>query len=99
MPWSKVSAMDQRIQLVTEYRTGLYSMTELAAAYGVSRRIAYRWVDLCEREGLPFFGERLSARPSVDFGFGEVTDLMALNFEMITVSPPLNPATGRSMVA
>ena len=29
----------------------------------------------------PFFNERISARPNVELGFGEVTDLMALNFE------------------
>lgn len=51
MPWSQVSPMDQRLQFVAEYRTGLYSMTELAAAYGVSRRIGHRWVTLYEREG------------------------------------------------
>ena len=44
MPWSEVSPMDQRLQLVAEYLTGSYSMTELAAAYGVSRRIGYYWV-------------------------------------------------------
>ena len=29
----------------------------------------------------PFFNERVSARPNVQFGFGEVTDFMGLNFE------------------
>jgi transposase InsO family protein len=43
--------MDQRLQLVAEYLTGLYSMTELAATYGVSRRIAYYWVDRYQRDG------------------------------------------------
>jgi putative transposase len=51
MPWSEVSPMDQRLYFIAEYHTGLYSMTELAAAYGVSRRIGYRWVDLYDREG------------------------------------------------
>jgi putative transposase len=44
MPWSEVSSMDQRLQFVAEYLTGLYSMSELAAAYRVSRRIGYYWV-------------------------------------------------------
>jgi putative transposase len=43
--------MDQRLQLIAEFRTGLYSMTELAAAYGVSRRIGYYWVDRYTRDG------------------------------------------------
>jgi hypothetical protein len=31
----------------------------------------------------PFFSENMWARPNVEFGFGEVTDLIALNFEAI----------------
>ena len=41
--------MDQRLQFVAEYLTGLYSMTELTASYGISRRIGYYWVDRYER--------------------------------------------------
>src|SRR5215207_3477544 len=51
MPWSQVSPMDQRLQLVAEYLTGLYSMTELATSYGVSRRIGYYWVGRYQRDG------------------------------------------------
>jgi transposase InsO family protein len=43
--------MDQRLQLVAEYLTGSYSMTELAAAYGVSRRIGYYWVHRYHADG------------------------------------------------
>jgi transposase InsO family protein len=43
--------MDQRLQFVAEYLTGLYSMTELTASYGISRRIGYYWVDRYERDG------------------------------------------------
>jgi len=39
MPWSEVSSMDQRLQFLAEYLTGVYSMAELAATYGVSRRM------------------------------------------------------------
>ena len=43
--------MDQRLQFVGEYLTGLYSMTELAAMYEVSRRTAYYWVHRYQRDG------------------------------------------------
>ena len=43
--------MDQRLQFVAEYLTGLHSMTELAAAYGVSRRIGYHWLARDARDG------------------------------------------------
>jgi transposase InsO family protein len=50
--------VDQRLQLVAEYRTGLYSMTELAAAYGISRRSAYYWVQRYQRDGHVEAGSR-----------------------------------------
>jgi putative transposase len=38
--------MERRLQLVREYLSGLYSMTELAAQYGVSRKTGYKWTAL-----------------------------------------------------
>ena len=43
MPWQGVSIVDSRMAFVTEYLTGQVSMTELAAAYGVSRPTGYYW--------------------------------------------------------
>lgn len=43
--------MDQRLQFVAEYLTGLYSMTERTASYGISRRIGYYWLDRYEQDG------------------------------------------------
>ena len=51
MPWSEVSPMDQQLPLVAAYLTGLYSMTELAGTYGVSRRIGDYWVDRYRTDG------------------------------------------------
>ena len=51
MPWSQVSPMDSRQQMIAEYLTGLYSITELAATYGVSRRIAHHWINRYTRDG------------------------------------------------
>jgi putative transposase len=51
MPWQGVSPMDLRMRFITEYLTEHYSMTELAAAYGVSRKTAYYWVRHYQREG------------------------------------------------
>ena len=44
MPWQGVSIVDSRMAFLTEHLTGQASMTELAAAYGVSRPTAYYWV-------------------------------------------------------
>lgn len=51
MPWQGVSAVDLRMQFITEYLTECYSMTELAAAYGISRKTAYYWVTRYEHDG------------------------------------------------
>lgn len=44
MSWREDSPMDQRLQLVQDYHSGLFTMTELAEQYGVSRKTAYKWV-------------------------------------------------------
>ena len=51
MPWSQVSPMDSRQQFIAEYLTGLYSVTELAVSYGISRRIANYLITRYERDG------------------------------------------------
>jgi transposase InsO family protein len=54
--------MDARMQFVTEYHSGLFTMTELAAQYGISRRVAYKWVDRYDAEGVVGLRDR-SRRP------------------------------------
>jgi putative transposase len=51
MPWQGVSPVELRMRFITEYATELYSMTELAAMYGISRKTAYYWLRHYEREG------------------------------------------------
>lgn len=64
MPWRASSPMDQRLQLVQDYRSGLFTMTELAEQYEVSRKTAYKWVDRYAgaEEGLGALTDR-SRRP------------------------------------
>lgn len=51
MPWQGVSPVDLRMRFVTEYLTEHFSMTELAASYGISRKTAYYWINHYRREG------------------------------------------------
>jgi len=37
--------VDLRVQFISEYQTGLWSMTELTAQYGISRKTGYKWVE------------------------------------------------------
>ena len=62
MPWREMSPMDQRVQFVTEFRSGLFTMTELVAQYGISRKTGYKWVDRYEVDGVTGLTDR-SRRP------------------------------------
>jgi hypothetical protein len=43
--------MEQRLDFLREYETGLFTMSELATQYGISRKTAYKWVERYEAEG------------------------------------------------
>jgi transposase InsO family protein len=45
--------VDLRVQFIGEYQTELWSMTELAEQYGISRKTAYKWVARYEGGGAP----------------------------------------------
>jgi putative transposase len=51
MPWRETSPMEQRLEFVREYETELFTMTELAAQYGISRKTGYKWLAQYEAEG------------------------------------------------
>jgi putative transposase len=62
MPWRETSPMEQRLEFVHEYATDLFTMTELAAQYGISRKTGYKWVERYETDGADGLRDR-SRRP------------------------------------
>jgi transposase InsO family protein len=62
MPWREMLPMDQRIQFVGEFLSGFFTMTELTAHYGVSRKTGYKWVERYEAHGVAGLTDR-SRRP------------------------------------
>ena len=46
-----VAHVQQRLEFVCEYETELFTMTELAAQYGISRKTGYKWLARYEAEG------------------------------------------------
>ena len=62
MPWREMSPMKQRLAFLHEYETELFTMTELATQYGISRKTAYKWVERYEADGAPGLLDR-SRRP------------------------------------
>ena len=51
MPWQETSPMDQRERFIQDHRVDLYTMAELCARYGVSRKTGYKWLDRFDEEG------------------------------------------------
>jgi putative transposase len=62
MPWRETSSMEQRLEFVREYETELFSMTELAAQYGISRKTGYKWLEQYDAAGVLGLHDR-SRRP------------------------------------
>ncbi len=62
MPWKETCAMKERLQLVSLYQTGKYTVTELAQQFKVSRKTAHKWLGRFEAEGLSGLDE-LSRAP------------------------------------
>lgn len=62
MPWRERSPMDERVHFISEYRRGIWSMTELCDRCGVSRKTGYKWLARYEAEGAAGLAER-SSRP------------------------------------
>lgn len=52
MPWQETSPMEQRLQFVREYKTELFTMTDLAAQYGISRKTGYKWLERYDADGI-----------------------------------------------
>ena len=52
MPWPETSPMEQRLEFVRAYATELFTMTELAADYGISRKTGYKWVARYDADGV-----------------------------------------------
>jgi transposase InsO family protein len=62
MPWRETSPMEQRLDFVQEYASGLFTMTELAAEYGISRKTGYKWLERYATDGAVGLRDR-SRRP------------------------------------
>jgi putative transposase len=62
MPWHETAPMEQRLEFVREFETELFTMTELAAQYGISRKTGYKWLERYDAAGALGLADR-SRRP------------------------------------
>jgi putative transposase len=61
MPWLESCAMDERLRFVAEWLSGEVSKTELCEAYGISRRVGYKWLARYQAEGVSGLTDRSHA--------------------------------------
>lgn len=62
MPWSVETPMSQRREFVEDAQRGLFTMRELCARYGISRRVGYKWLTRYRELGLAGLADQ-SRRP------------------------------------
>jgi len=62
MPWEETTRTMLRAQFVEEFESCLYTLTELCARYGISRKTGYKWIERFAAEGVEGLADR-SRRP------------------------------------
>lgn len=51
MPWRESTKMTERVKLIEKWKSKVYSVTELAEEFGISRPSVYHWIERYEDEG------------------------------------------------
>ena len=51
MPWQELSSMDSRKHFIAYWHTGYWTMTELCAEFGISRKSGYKIISRYRAEG------------------------------------------------
>ena len=89
MPWSVAMPVSPRWEFVEEAERGLYTMSELCARYGISRRVGYKWRARYQAEGLAGLTDRSRrpARSPTALGADEAAHYLALRRRHRTWGP------------
>ena len=61
MLWKKTCTMKERMQLISLYETGKYTVTELARTFGISRKTVHKWLGRFKEDGIPGLDDRSRA--------------------------------------
>lgn len=61
MPWLQTNPMDERIRFIAARDGGLFSVSELADRFGISRQTGYKWLDRYEAGGIEGLADRSHA--------------------------------------
>jgi transposase len=58
MPWKETGPVLERTRFIIDYLRGCFTIAELAARYGVSRKTLYKWLARHDRDGLAGLSDR-----------------------------------------
>ncbi len=61
MPWKEVKPMDQKIQLIADWQTKLFTITDLSQKYGIYRKTVYKWLSRYDKYGIDGLKEQSRA--------------------------------------
>ncbi len=50
MPWKETRVMDQKIEMISNWLSGEYTLTELSRIHEVSRKTLYKWIERYEAD-------------------------------------------------
>jgi len=72
--------MQEKMRFVTDYKEGLFGLSELSRRHGISRKTAYKWLRRMEAEGPTGLEERLSVATRVANRTDEKTEAVIVAF-------------------
>lgn len=59
MPWKIMDTMNQKIQLIVDFQSQYFSITDLSQKYGLSRNTVYKWLGRYEKFGVDGLKDQL----------------------------------------
>jgi transposase len=89
MPWKETSSMRERVEFITDWEDGIYSISSLCEKYGISRKTGYKFLDRYARDGFEGLLDRSRAPKSSPQRLGE--DLTKLFVEVRRKHPRWGP--------
>ena len=97
MPWSETCAMDERMRFVIAAREDEAVMTEVCAAFGISRQTGYKWLARYAAEGAEGLKER--SRAPIRHGRARDEELVAAALALRERHPTWGPKKLRRTLA
>jgi transposase InsO family protein len=99
MPFKESSPMEERVALLRDYDTGVFTVTELCADYGISRATFYEWWRRRESGDVHWFEDRSHSTKSCPHRTpAEIVDVVIAMRKRRRRQPPFGPKKIRAQL-